>query len=160
MKRELLINNNKEVIDYQAQPNGDVKITVDGQVFHFSDLGQSGEMAWLKSKGSFKTAWGFKDDLAIEGIDYKVIDLKTSKRVKGSGSDEGGMLSPMPGKVLKVLIKAGDSVKKGDSLIVMEAMKMEHTIKASEDGVIDQVLCEQGSLVDGGVPLCSMKEAE
>ena len=54
----------------------------------------------------------------------------------------------MPGNILKVNFKAGDSVKKGDVLIVLEAMKMENDVCAPQDGVVASVEVSQGATVD------------
>jgi biotin carboxyl carrier protein len=56
--------------------------------------------------------------------------------------------APMPGLVLSVLVSAGQEVKKGDKLLVLEAMKMENIIKAGGDGVVAQIMVNQGQAVD------------
>lgn len=56
--------------------------------------------------------------------------------------------APMPGLVLKVLIAEGQEVKKGDSLLVLEAMKMENNIKSTTDGVVKKILINQGDKVE------------
>ena len=61
--------------------------------------------------------------------------------------------APMPGNILKVNVKAGDAVKSGTVLVVLEAMKMENEIKAPKDGTVTQVLVSKGSTVDTGAPL-------
>ena len=61
--------------------------------------------------------------------------------------------SQMPGKIVKILVKAGDSVKRGDRVLVMEAMKMENEIKASQDGVIKEVKVVEGQAVETGAEL-------
>ncbi len=61
--------------------------------------------------------------------------------------------SPMPGNILKVCCAQGDSVKAGDILIILEAMKMENEILAPRDGVVAQVATSKGSVVDTGAPL-------
>ncbi len=65
----------------------------------------------------------------------------------------GGLTAPMNGTMVSVLIKAGDFVKKNQPLVIMEAMKMEHTIKAPSDGTIDEVFFQAGDMVDGGAEL-------
>jgi 3-methylcrotonyl-CoA carboxylase alpha subunit len=73
------------------------------------------------------------------------------------GADRhGGLVAPMPGRIIAVLAKAGDSVARGAPLIVMEAMKMEHTITAPSAGVIDKVLCAVGEQVKEGVELLQL----
>ncbi len=72
----------------------------------------------------------------------------------GQGPTEGGRLSaPMPGKVVSFGVKAGDKVVKGQPLAVMEAMKMEHTIAAPADGVVEELLYAPGDQVAEGAEL-------
>lgn len=76
-----------------------------------------------------------------------------------SGS-QAGAVAPMTGTIEKVLVKAGDVVKKGDALMVMIAMKMEHTIRAPKAGVIKKVLFSEGSQANRHAPLVEMEEEE
>lgn len=64
--------------------------------------------------------------------------------------------APMPGKILKVNINAGAAVKKGDVLLVLEAMKMENEICAPQDGTVATVECAAGDSVESGKVLVSM----
>ena len=59
----------------------------------------------------------------------------------------------MNGTIVSVLVQPGESVSKGQSLIIMEAMKMEHTIKAPTNGTIDEIYFNTADMVDGGVAL-------
>ena len=61
--------------------------------------------------------------------------------------------APMPGNILKVNVAAGQAVKAGTVLVVLEAMKMENEIMAPVDGTVTQVLVQKGSTVDTGAPL-------
>ena len=65
--------------------------------------------------------------------------------------------APMPGNILSVNVKSGDVVKSGDTLMILEAMKMENEILAPADGTIDQVFVQKGSTVETGAALCSLK---
>ncbi|WP_029527520.1 acetyl/propionyl/methylcrotonyl-CoA carboxylase subunit alpha [Polaromonas glacialis] len=72
----------------------------------------------------------------------------------GESHAEGGRLTaPMPGKILSFSVKAGDTVKKGQPLAVMEAMKMEHTIAAPADGVVEELMYAPGDQVTEGSEL-------
>jgi 3-methylcrotonyl-CoA carboxylase alpha subunit len=72
----------------------------------------------------------------------------------GESHTEGGRLTaPMPGKILSFSVKAGDKVTKGQPLAVMEAMKMEHTIAAPADGVVDELMYAPGDQVTEGSEL-------
>lgn len=65
--------------------------------------------------------------------------------------------APMPGTVLKILVKPGDVVKKGAQLIVLEAMKMEHAITAPRDGTVEALNCVEGEMVQPGNELVTLK---
>ena len=64
--------------------------------------------------------------------------------------------APMPGNILDVKVKAGDSVKAGDTLLILEAMKMENEISAPQDGTIASVNVRKGDVVNSGDLLCTM----
>ena len=70
------------------------------------------------------------------------------------------MTAPMPGVVLKIFVAKGDVVKKGDPLIVLEAMKMEHQISAPYGGTVERIDCEAGDLVQPGLELIRITPAE
>ena len=64
--------------------------------------------------------------------------------------------APMPGNILDVKVKPGDSVKAGDTLLILEAMKMENEISAPQDGTIASIDVRKGDVVDSGALLCTM----
>lgn len=63
----------------------------------------------------------------------------------------------MPGRVVAVLIKEGDTVTTGQGLVVLEAMKMENEIRAEHDGVVSKIHVQPGQAVDKGNPLFEME---
>ncbi|MGZ3182743.1 MAG: acetyl/propionyl/methylcrotonyl-CoA carboxylase subunit alpha [Telluria sp.] len=71
----------------------------------------------------------------------------------------GRLTAPMPGKVVAVIAAKGKQVKKGEALVIMEAMKMEHTISAPSDGLVEEVLYNVGDQVADGAPLLAFKAA-
>ena len=72
------------------------------------------------------------------------------------GEHGGGLTAPMPGKIISISVKAGDTVEKGQPLLVMEAMKMEHTISAPADGRVGEVFYGVGDQVTEGAELVSI----
>jgi len=65
----------------------------------------------------------------------------------------GGLVAPMPGKVINLNVKKGSKVKTGDTLVILEAMKMEHSIKAAEDGIISELYVNNNDQVENGALL-------
>jgi 3-methylcrotonyl-CoA carboxylase alpha subunit len=76
----------------------------------------------------------------------------------GDSSHGGQLTAPMPGKVIALHVQAGDSVTQGQTVAVMEAMKMEHALQAPRSGVVDQVLYAVGDQVAEGAELLRLKE--
>lgn len=80
---------------------------------------------------------------------------------KGAGKAKSGeILAPMPGKVTKILKKEGDSIETGDVVLVMEAMKMEYTLKADVSGKIETLSCKAGDQVALGKLLVKINESQ
>lgn len=86
------------------------------------------------------TAWVFYD-----GNVYEIADAAPA-RTRGATTHES-LMAPMPATVVDVKVAAGDSVKRGDILIVLEAMKMELPVRAPADGRVTAVHCQPGELV-------------
>ncbi|OYT58568.1 acetyl-CoA carboxylase biotin carboxyl carrier protein subunit [Euryarchaeota archaeon ex4484_178] len=78
---------------------------------------------------------------------------ETKKEVPVVEAGEGAVTAPMPGKILDIKVKVGDSVKSGDVLVILEAMKMENEIVAPKDGTVKDVQVNVGDNVDRGAVL-------
>jgi biotin carboxyl carrier protein len=84
-------------------------------------------------------------DSALGSAAFRPVDRFPSKEGQ---RPSGSLVAPMPGTVVKVLAAPGDTVTKGDPVVVIEAMKMEHTIGAAGDGTVAEILVEVGRQVD------------
>ena len=71
----------------------------------------------------------------------------------------GRLTAPMPGKVVQVLAQPGETVKRGQPILILEAMKMEHTIAAPADGTVDAINYKAGELVEEGAALIAFTAA-
>ncbi|MES2526853.1 MAG: biotin/lipoyl-containing protein [Bdellovibrionota bacterium] len=89
--------------------------------------------------------------LGREGTIY--VAGKTAKKAVATGS----LVSPMPGKIFKVIKEVGSSVVKGEAILILEAMKMEHSIRADKDGKVKKIMFKTGELVQGGVILAEVE---
>jgi len=85
------------------------------------------------------------------GIDYADVETVELASVAGQHKTaEGSLEAPMPGAVIAVNVDVGDRVAAGDTLLILEAMKMEHKVHAPEDGVVRRILCPAGKQVAEG----------
>ena len=90
--------------------------------------------------------------LFVEGQSYRVARARSA--MSGGGDAAGGdVVAPMPGFVRQVLVSAGDAVAEGEPLLVLEAMKMEHTLRAPRAGEVARIDVSEGEQVSRGVSL-------
>ncbi len=97
-------------------------------------------------------------DVLVEGdhFEIKVMDEMKKKLEKLLGTEEvaeGEIKTSMPGKVTKVFVTEGSEVKKGDPIVILEAMKMENEFKAPKDGVVKSIKVKEGDTVNAGAVL-------
>jgi acetyl/propionyl-CoA carboxylase alpha subunit len=103
-----------------------------------------------------KKIW-FKIDEQI--FAYDIVELSQSSYGKSKGQEKSPdkIKAPMPGKITKIFVKEGQPVKKGDALIVMEAMKMEYTLKSDLDTTVEKVNAQINDQVTLGSLLVQLK---
>ena len=98
------------------------------------------------------TRW--RDDVFLTaGAETVTARVLPRFRPPGRGQDSGGFAAPMPGVVLEVRAEPGETVCAGQTLVVLEGMKMEHRVKAATDGVVSEILVAVGDQVDSGAAL-------
>ena len=89
----------------------------------------------------------------------QIVEIDALAHAGETAAEGGRLTAPMPGKVVSFAVKAGDAVKKGQALAVMEAMKMEHTIAAPADGTVAELLYAPGDQVNEGAELLKLSVA-
>ena len=88
----------------------------------------------------------------------RVIDPKHRPRSADHGTDgRQQIISPMPGKVVRVLVNAGDAVKRGQGVIIIEAMKMQNELKSPKDGQVTEVAVSEGQTVAASQALITIE---
>lgn len=123
-----------------------------------ADCRLHGDMWWVNDRPSGARIVMTPGQVSIFGPGAFHFDL-TDPLDRQSHAVAGGVtLSPMPGLVKAVFVKAGQAVKVGDRLAVLEAMKMEHTLTAARDGTVAEVLAEAGAQVEAGAALVRLEE--
>lgn len=127
---------------YRVELN-DGSVLVDGvaiEVPHHAVAVASGDSRWV-----------FMDGEVWE------LDVQSPGRKRKGPTHQGALTAPMPATVRKIAVAPGATVKKGDTLVVLEAMKMELPVRALSDGVVTSISCREGELVQPGVPLVEME---
>ncbi|XP_019591393.2 methylcrotonoyl-CoA carboxylase subunit alpha, mitochondrial [Rhinolophus sinicus] len=148
--------------------DGSYSMQIEDKVFQvLGDLYNEGDCTYLKC--SINGADSKAKLIILENTIYLFsmegtvqIDIPIPKYLSSVASEgtQGGPVAPMAGTIEKVFVKAGDKVKAGDSLMVMIAMKMEHTIKAPKDGTIKKVFYKEGSQANRHAPLVEFEKEE
>jgi 3-methylcrotonyl-CoA carboxylase alpha subunit len=135
--------------------SGELSAYVDGRHYKLSTDVQD------SSSGSTITLWHSLGPVQGDTQWRSRYTLSIAPRAASSSTSAaagGALKAPMPGKVVRVLVQAGAAVQSGQALVIIEAMKMEHTITAHAAGVVAAVLFEEGQLVQDGSVLISMQD--
>jgi biotin carboxyl carrier protein len=93
----------------------------------------------------------------VDGQVARIDAMETSSARRGKGRGEAGVMAPMPATVVAIKAGVGESVNEGDTVIVLEAMKMELPIKSPRAGRVKAVHCAKGDLVQPGVSLLEVE---
>lgn len=130
---------------------------VDDRVHRFQTVeGPSGVRVLAFDDGTVVSAAVVGSQVAVGGHEYALAEAATRTR-RGQQSDQNGLQAPMPGTVLQVRVSEGEDVTSGQTLVVLEAMKMEHAIKAPRDGKVRRIPYEVGARVGPGDALVELE---
>lgn len=155
---QITVNNNKTIeLKKSESATLDLILQNDG-TYHLLDNNKSYHIQVLEQNQDTKSL-----QLLINGKSYSVqIEDEYDQLVKKLGLEVtssqkiNDIKAPMPGLVLEVAVEPGQSVSKGDTLLILEAMKMENIIKAPGDGTIGEILIEKGTAVEKGAVLIKL----
>jgi biotin carboxyl carrier protein len=114
--------------------------------------GQSFEFSVAPSPGGKLTLHTGAHEFTAEVIDPRAWSGRRHGNVEAQGRQQ--ILAPMPGKVVRLLVKAGDHVEAGQGLLVVEAMKMQNEIRSPKSGIVERVVVKEGQPVNAGEVLC------
>ncbi len=155
-------NNQTHTLDLQRLPDGRYQVMLDGReiVIQATQLADGGWL--LRHEQQQQIAYtASADDQRYVQVDggrfaLTVSDQRRRRRAAGAAGD---LTAQMPGQVMAVAVSAGDSVEAGQTLVVLEAMKMEIRVAAPTDGTVQQVHVKAGDVVERGQTLLEISEA-
>jgi propionyl-CoA carboxylase alpha chain len=138
-------------VGYRPAGEG-LEISLGGKATKIAAFGLDGDRLWFVEHGNHRRQLrvaisGAKTWVLSEGLLLQLVEQPRFPD-HASARTAGGLVAPMPGKVVKVLVTEGQEVAAGSALIVLEAMKMEHTVRASEAGVVKQLSVVVGDQVE------------
>ncbi len=143
------IDNDVVVLDVDKQPNGLISVLVNGKSYTaiVKNIDKKNKEVTLSINGQiYKSAIKEPIDQLLSNMG---LDIKAKNKAES-------IKAPMPGMVLKILVEPGQQIKKGDGLIILEAMKMENILKASEDGTVKSIKAVERTAVEKGAVLIEL----
>lgn len=166
MKLNAELDGSKHEVDIKRD-GGKVTASVDGREYVLN-VSQPEPHLYVLRDDSSKTITFVSekgDGNSIVTIDGRSVEVALSdpKRLRGSGSGDdttdgvADIKTAMPGKVVRLLVAEGDTVAKGDGVIVVEAMKMQNEMKSPKDGIVTAIKVVEGDTVDAGALLLTIE---
>ena len=160
MSKDIVIDNKRFSLDGFMKDSDNLRFSLNLCSYNFKLIYKDERRIIIEKDQKRVSIYYAKDHFLVNGKEITVSSVKKEiKKVSKSVKNENNTFSPMPGRIIKVLVKKGQIVKKGETLLVMEAMKIEHTIKAPKEGVIDKILFNVGDHVDDRVKLIELKSS-
>ena len=143
---EVLVGDRKYHLDIVEVEEGIYSILLDGKSYNV-------EVSPVERKK-------YTAHTRYNSFDVEILDAESRymNSRKGDIDEEQSFIStPMPGKVVKILVEPGQEVKAGDTLVIVSAMKMESEYKVSTDKIVKDVLVKEGDNIDGHQPLITLE---
>ncbi len=165
MKRELIINGKTYQVDAVNMDGHELSFVFEGKDYVFKQRKNKSRLVITNDHLNHvvrcsRTARNVQVNIGpLEAF----VELPGAVRAKKSGGGSGSLKSSMPGNIFKIFVTEGSLVKKGDKILILEAMKMEHTMTANTDGRLTKIFYKEGDQVEGDVELAAItpeKDAE
>jgi biotin carboxyl carrier protein len=164
MALEVNIDGQSVSVELLAKDGDKHQVSIDGKIY-LVDLVmvEKGVYSILYKNKSYnvelatgKQPKSYTINTLYNSYDVDILDAEAKylrNRIHDDLGDTAAISSPMPGKVVKILVNKGDKVNAGDTVIIVSAMKMESEYKVKSDRIIKDVLVKEGDTVDGNQPL-------
>ena len=145
-----LLNDKEAALDISVQPNGLISVLLNGKSYTaiIEKTDRKNKEVTIRVNGQqYTTTIKEPIDMLLTNMG---LDLKANKKAEP-------IKAPMPGMVLKILVEPGQKINKGDSLIILEAMKMENILKASAPGTVKSIKATEKTAVEKGAILIEIE---
>jgi biotin carboxyl carrier protein len=148
-----------EIASDAARAIGSVRCTIDGRAVEADAIEVAPGIYSILIEGASFEARVEPDAtrlrITVAGREYaaQIRDPRQWRRNRGAALDAEGsqrVVAPMPGKVIRVLVKAGEAVEAGKGILVVEAMKMQNEVRSPKSGKVERVLVSEGQTVSAG----------
>lgn len=163
MSTEININDRKALVEVLSRKGNILMISIDGKKYEADIVmvedgvysiiidNKSHNIELIRSGNKNYLVNTYAKSYKVEIVDAESKYLKSRRR--DDSLEETVITSPMPGKVVKVLVKVGDKVKAGDTVIIVAAMKMESEYKVKTDRTIKEIKVKAGDTIEANQPL-------
>ena len=163
MSTEININDRNALVEILSREGDKLRISIDGKkydadvvmveegVYSIIIENKSHNIELIQTDHKNYLVNTYAKSYNVEIVDAESKYLKSRRRV--DGHEEAVISSPIPGKVVKILVKVGDEVKAGDTVIIVSAMKMESEYKVKMDRVIKEIKVKEGDTIQANQPL-------
>lgn len=159
MKYEITIGETTRLVDIEATSDGRYRVSWEGAAHEVDLLKPTPEAyqmlidgeSW--EAGAVAVDGGYLVDVMGLSTSVGVVDPRRKALRLAAGAAGGTITTQMPGRVVRLLLNVGDPVKKGQPVLVVEAMKMENEMKSPIDGTIAEILVAEGQAVEAGTKL-------
>ena len=159
MNKKIIFNQQEMQIHITRKSENYIQFELEGKSYQFKKMNET-TIEHLGKNYKFQVEKFHQDGTLQVFVDNHEAYISLPGKVKGKRQgvvSEGSLQSPMPGKIFKVLKTVGEIVSKGEPILILEAMKMEHTIKAQKEGKIKNIFFNEGEQVTGGAQLCEIE---
>ena len=160
MEKKFSINGQEVSVTNYRKTSESVSFEYKGKSYSFGLLAKDGTELILESERRIKANIGKPNrdgETLVMASGRECLVSLAGKKAKKTVGGAGSLTSPMPGKIFKIVKEVGTAVTKGETILILEAMKMEHSIRADKDGKVKKIMFKTGDLVQGGVTLAEVE---
>ncbi len=169
MAVEVKLNDRVAWVDLLSQDGNLLEVEVDGKKYKVDLMHTAGGTFSIITEGHSynielvpqKQAKHYTAYTLYQSFDVEIIDAEAryllNRGANGFASNENTISSPMPGKVVKILVNERDQVKEGETAVIISAMKMESEYKSPKDGVIKKINVKDGDTIEGNQILIELE---